>query len=546
MNPSPDIIYFDAFTRIGPRRAKHPGEAWTLDSLLAEMDHCSISGALVSSTQQISYDPHFNNLKLSDELEKHSHLHAIWNVMPHATGEFPAPGDLEGQMRDRNVRAVTVCPRSNAWDWEAGSSDELFEWLAKSATLTIINRSEFGHYRDFDDFLSLNPRLPVLLTGAVWSEQRYVLPLLRKHPFLHLSFEKFQIHYGIEHLAETGLADRIVFASNAPTMSMGAHRCFIDYADVSAGVKRDAAGGNLVRLLKGQEPGRAFVNREEDSIMTAARHGKPLLVPLIDMHMHILHEGMNGAGEHYRMERGGPSGVFALLERLGCRGGGFMSWNGPVSCDSQGGNECTRLALDAASRGYWGLGTFDPVHYSQEEMMRQIEGLYQDRRFIGMKPYPRFGVEYHHKSYDAWWEYGNRHGFYALIHRVRKDFLEVETLAAKFPNVRWVVAHCGSDFHTADMAIEAMRKHPNIFAEITLTPVPLGIIDYLVAGAGADRVLYGSDLPMRDPRQQLGWVIFSRLDPEAKKQVLAGNAMRVIQPTWDRLPEHSRPVFEDP
>lgn len=544
VNIPSDPIFFDAFTRIGPRRMKHPAEAWTLTSLLEEMDHCSISGALVASTQSVAYEPQFGNLALSEAIRPYGHLHPIWNVMPHATGEFAAPDQLDRQMQDHNVRAVTLCPRGNAWEWEADYARELLEWLSGRKMLTLIDRGEFLHFREFDLFLAANPHLPVLLTGALWSEQRHVLPLLRKHPRLHLSFEKFQIHYGIEHLAETGLEDRMVFASNGPTMSMGAHRCFVDFAEVSIEVKAKVAGGNLVRLLKGQEPGRVHVNIDEDPIMTAARRGQPLPVPLIDMHMHILHEGMHGAGEHYRMDRGGPKGVFALLKRLGCRGGGFMSWNGPVSCDSRGGNECTRQALDAAPQGYWGLGTFDPVHYSQQEMLRQIHEVYQDRRFIGMKPYPRYGVEYHHSSYDSWWKFGQERAFYALIHRVRNDFLEVETLAQKYPDVRWVVAHCGSDFKTADLAIEAMNKYRNIFAEITLTPVPLGIIDYLVEHAGADRVLYGSDLPMRDPRQQLGWVVFSRLGLEAKKLVLGGNAMRVIQPAWQQLPEQNRPEVE--
>ena len=83
-----------------------------------------------------------------------------------------------------------------------------------------------------------------------------------------------------------------------------------------------------------------------------------------------------------------------------------------------------------------------------------------------------------------------------------------------------MVAQCGSDFKTADLAIESIQKHPNVYAEITLTPVTFGIIDYLVQHAGADRVVYGSDLPMRDPRQQLGWVVYSRLPVAEKNMVL--------------------------
>ena len=162
-----------------------------------------------------------------------------------------------------------------------------------------------------------------------------------------------------------------------------------------------------------------------------------------------------------------------------------------------------------------------------------------------MKPYVQYGVEYHHPSYDVWWRYGNRHNFYAAIHRNRDDFLEVNTLAKRYPRVRWVVYHCGSDYRTADLAIASMLQHPNVFAEITLTPVTFGIIDYLVKHGGEDRVVYGSDLPMRDPRQQLGWVVFSRLSVNQKKKVLAANALRILKPCIARLPKwNCPPVFD--
>lgn len=536
-----DTLYFDAFTEIGPRRRKHPAQPWQLEDLLEEMEHCSISGALVFSTQSVFYDAHFGNLDLSQKLKAHPHLFSIWNVLPAHTGEFPEPGDLRKQMEEHQVAAAILHPSSNAWDWEADSSGELLEMLETTRTPTFVKRSEFRSYRELDRFLALHPRLPVILLGAVWFEQREVMALFRKHPNLHLTFDHFQIHYGPERFHADGCGDRVLFGSNSPAMSAGAHRCYWDYADIPADARQAAAGGNLIRLLKGRCPPRNHVNPKEDILMTAARRGQPLPTLLIDMHMHILHEGLHGGGERYRMEKGGPSGVFPLLQRLGCRGGGFMSWNGPVSADSVAGNDCTRLALDAAPGGYWGLATFDPTHYSQEELARLIPGTYADRRFIGMKPYVHYGVEYHHASYDQWWEFGQKHRFYALIHRTRSDYLEVDVLAARYPGVRWVVAHCGADYATADGAIEMMHKHPNVYAEITLTPVPLGIIDYLATEGDPARVLYGSDLPMRDPRQQLGWVVFSRLPLAVKRQILGGNALEVIAPCRDRLPDHCQP-----
>lgn len=85
------------------------------------------------------------------------------------------------------------------------------------------------------------------------------------------------------------------------------------------------------------------------------------------------------------------------------------------------------------------------------------------------------------------------------------------------------------------MAISAMKKYKNVFAELTLTPVPLGVIEYM-------GILYGSDLLMRDKRQQLGWLVFSTLPLASKKGILVKNAYKVVEPCLKNMPEHNIPV----
>jgi len=535
------IQYFDALTRIGPRVHKHPGELWSMDHLTSELDYCSISGAMVTHTQSLWYDPMHANLALSRQLEEHSHLFPVWNIMPHYGGEFPEPGVLVRLMREHDVRAVTLYPNSNRWDWKHEANRELINVLADNRILTFVTADELGGWDALGEFLTRFPSLPILLNNAGWSDQRYVIPLLKQHRNLHITFERLQINKGIEYYHQQGLIDQIVFGTNAPIMSAGAHRTYVDYADVPREVRQKVAGGNLTRLLRGLRPPSARENRQEDELMTAARRGEPLPTPMLDMHMHILDEGLHGGGFHYRMQDGGPQGVFDMIKRFGNSGGGIMSWNGVVSVDAEAGFQTVSNALDVAPQGYWGLATFDPIHFTKEQMNQRIREVYQDRRLIGMKPYHFYGVQYHDPVYDGWWEYGNERNFYALIHRSREDGAEVETLAEKYPNVRWVIAHAGGTYQWADVAIAAMQKYPNVYAELTFTNVPAGVINYLVDHVGDDRIVYGSDLPMRDPRQQFGWVLFSQLPVESKRKILAANAYDVIRPCLNRLPEHNRP-----
>lgn len=538
-----DLMFFDAFARIGPRRYKHPGEKWQLQDLIKELDHCSVSGALVASTLSLSYDAMYSNLELSNNLKPYPNLFAIWNVLPHHTNECLPPAQLKQKMTEHNVRAVTIHPASNGWDWSAQSSQELMKYLNDNKIFTITTVSEIGGWKELNEFLGRYKSIPLLVSGISWGEQRYAIGLLKDHPNMHISFDRLQINEGLEFLYKRGHINQLIFATDAPTMSVGAHRTYIDYADIPDDAKAKIAGGNLVRLLGGQRPPKVHTNKSEDILMTSVRNGKPLPVPVIDMHMHMLHEGINGAGgTGYHMENGGPKGIFKMMERIGCVGGGFMSWNGVVSNDSVQGNKLVKEALDVSPKGFWGLATMSPTHYTQEELAVMIPQVYSDKRIIGMKPYHFYGMEYHNPAYDIWWEYGSKNGLYALIHPSRSDLLEVEKLAAKYPNVRWVIAHAGGSYKMADMAIAAMKKYPNVFAELTLTPVPLGVIEYMVAAVGDDRLLYGSDLPMRDPRQQLGWVVFSNLPLESKKRILGENAYKVVEPCLKNMPEHNIPL----
>jgi len=109
---------------------------------------------------------------------------------------------------------------------------------------------------------------------------------------------------------------------------------------------------------------------------------------------------------------GDPEHIQPHVTRLGYQGGGLLSWRVIVG-DSPGGNEEVRHALDVFPETYWGMASFDPCHYSQEELRRMIPELYADRRFKGAKPF-FFVPRYDDPQYDVWWEYLGAHNLQAL------------------------------------------------------------------------------------------------------------------------------------
>ncbi len=520
------LSYFDAFTCLGPRAQKHPAYRWKLDDIRDEMHHCSIAGALVMSHQSIIYDPMWANRRLSEALAPYPNLYPIWNLLPWHTGECPEPEALASLMREQDLRAVMLCPAANLWDLLSAVNAPLLEMLQAERKFTIIRADQFGGFRDLETLLTRYPELPVAIAQAYWTHQRYFTPLLQAYKNLHIMTSHYQAHYGLETLVSLGCEDQLLYSSSAPDMAMGAHRTAVDYADVPEATKAKVAGGNLARLLGVSLP-KTIHNPDEDELMHAARLGQPQPTTLVDFHVHVLHEGLQGVGGSCVMRDGDPKGCLPLMERLGYDGGGAMGWI--VNADSVGCNDATKAALDVFPASWWGLASFDVSHYSAGEVRRQMAEVYADPRFIGVKPYPVFGMRYDDECYAPMWEFANERGFYALIHRTANDFSEVDALAGRYRNITWVVAHCGESYAVADMAIACMRAHANVYAELTLTPVTGGVVEYFVNAVSADRVLYGSDLPMRDPRQQLGWVVYARLAVEEKKKILGGNALRIIE-----------------
>jgi predicted TIM-barrel fold metal-dependent hydrolase len=509
------------------------------------MNFCSIAAAMVQNTQSSLYEAGISNRRHSEDLVGAEGLLPVWNVVP----DFGATQrSNEVQVADAvaaGVRAVTLFPKTNGWAFYSSEAKDLIAKYTEAGIVLYLDVSQLENWRELNELFSIHPATKVILTGAKYDAARQTISALQAFPNLHITMERFQIHYGIEHLCAMGLADQLLFGTNAPEASAGAHRTPIDYADVPEATRAAIAGGNLMRLLGDIPVPREVENSEEDVLMASARKGQALEVPLLDLHMHVLDEGLDCAGTNLLMPRGGPTGMYDLHRKLGYQGGGFMSWNGVYCNDVANGNRCVQAALDASPGGYWGLATVDPSHYTQSGMQDSLQAIYSDPRFIGMKPYRFFGYTYEEKPYWQWWEFGQERGLYGLIHLNKMDFSEADFLASNYPGVHWMIPHCGESFWFAEKAVERAQRFPNVFLEITFTSCCGGIIEYLAEHAGANRVIYGSDAPMRDPRQQLGWVVYSRLDPATKMRILAESGLSMIRHLLPQLPTECRPQLSN-
>ena len=102
-------------------------------------------------------------------------------------------------------------------------------------------------------------------------------------------------------------------------------------------------------------------------------------------------------------------------------------------------------------------------------------------------------------------------------------------IAPRHPQANFVAGHSGNVPEARAEAIAAAQAHPNVYLETCSTFRTPSVIEQLVDEAGADRVLFGSDTPLMDPRLQLGKIITADITDEAKRLVLGGNAQRLLR-----------------
>jgi len=528
-----ELTYFDSLAFIGkksplrsPAFLKDTCDIWTADELLAEMDHAHIAAALVTHSWGRWYDTGFGNERLMQEIAGRERLFPCWTAMPHFAGEMPVPEEMLAEMGSAGVRAVKIYPVTAISPLCEEFWGPLLCALEAAGVPILIERKE-AEWKAILDLLDKHPRLPVVLQKVGWGEQRNLLCALERSPNLYCEFSGLQANRFIEFAVSRFGHERFLFGADMPMKNPGAARAYIDYAAISDEAKKAIAAGNLARLLGVEVPHVEF--RKPDSpLLARAMEGKPFdETTIIDAHAHILHDGGDSAGQGYVMLKGDAEGMIELNRRIGIDRTCISSWLGIMVDPDEG----TKLTADIVRRFpdcFTGYANVDPVY--TDDLEAEIKRDHEQYGLPGLKPYfPTQKIPYDDERYAPWFEYANSRRLFALLHGSGQGFAQqVANLAEEYPEVALLLAHSGSGFPYARMCIGLAKEHPNVYLELTYTAARLGIIELMVSELGAERVLFGTDAPMRDPRPQFGWLVYSHISDKDRRLILGENMSRIL------------------
>jgi len=203
-----------------------------------------------------------------------------------------------------------------------------------------------------------------------------------------------------------------------------------------------------------------------------------------------------------------------------------------IELDASRGNEATLTAVASHPRRLLGLLTLNPHQDPVGEAARWGD----DSRFVGIKLHPDLhGYPVNRARYGPAWELASQRRLPVLVHTAAgSDFSDpalTGEVAERHPDVTVILGHAGTTPTGFEASIELARRHPNVYLEICGSFMTGEWLRRLVDGAGADRVMYGSDMPFIDMRFSLGRVLFAGLDDDALRLVLAGTHEQLLGPS---------------
>ena len=259
--------------------------------------------------------------------------------------------------------------------------------------------------------------------------------------------------------------------------------------------------------------------------MDQVLQGRPVTAfEIIDGHAHL------GRFHNFYIPANTAADMVRQMDRAGIRCC-ISSGHAAIGPSPRIGNDMVIEAMREFPGRIYGYCCVNP-NYPAQELRDELERCF-DAGMIGVKLHPcghRYCVD--GEGYRPAWEFAQERRACLLCHTAVTEPWDppsvFDKLAAQYPNVKIIMGHSGFGYEGGRQCCELAKKHANVHLDITGSIAYTDLLEQMVEGAGAGRVLFGTDVPFIDCRPQVGRVAFSRLDDSELELVLGGNARRLF------------------
>jgi len=254
------------------------------------------------------------------------------------------------------------------------------------------------------------------------------------------------------------------------------------------------------------------------SLLERARAGEVLAdLDIVDMHGHM------GAFD-FAIPQLGAAELVAAMDRTGVRQV-LVSHMACMTGRVEAGNDEVLAAMRARPGRILGYVTVWPAcaEAVEKETLRRLgEG------FTGIKLHNSNGFPYSDAAYEPALRLAHERRLPVLLHTWGRaeEFAQVREFAARYAGASFLLGHSG--MNAPEEYARIARELPNVFLETCGSVVAGGVLDRLIESAGAEKVVWGSDVYFLNQAHQLGKLLGARCSDDVKRQVLSANARRIL------------------
>lgn len=531
-------FYIDTNSGLGRSAFKEERIPYKSESLLDEMSYYRVHASLVYSLEARDYSFVKGNNELLRRINKSNRLFGIATVIPSIQYELNIGYKYFDDLLKKGIKGFKLYPKSHNYQF----SPFIIEYLAKymiDKDIPLVLDLEEINWIGLEENLKAFPELKILLCNTSWAVNRDLFPLLEEYENLYFDISSNQANDILETTKKHFGTDRVVFGTAYPNKVIGALKALIEYSKLDEDEKDNISFKNAAKLFKIEKSDILLYKEQDcklDSIARIVDNGKPLNdLLVIDSHTHLVDK------DHFTvsdvpMINGDEDCLIKKMDSLGIDKIIISPWEG-IKTDGVSSNKTSLSAIRKYKDKIEVYATFNPNYI--EDLESTIDIYHEKHKFIGLKPYwTMHKIDLLDEKYRKWFEYGNKNKLIMLVHSGKEHIAKkVGILSEMYKDMSFLLAHTGISYEVARWNTDIAKKRDNVYLEITYTNLTNGIIEYMVEQVGADKVLFGTDMPMRDPAPQLAWVAYAKISIEDKKKILGENMAKIIKRTYDKNKE---------
>ena len=251
---------------------------------------------------------------------------------------------------------------------------------------------------------------------------------------------------------------------------------------------------------------------------------------IIDFHVHPFRRRENCLNIYPEMENLDANAMRSQLMNVGITGicGSVLS-KAPLAPGFDDLRRLNREALALAEElgGYYTPGFHIHPAWARESC-EEVEFMHRRGvRLIGeLVPYMHGWGQFDAKN---WHQILDVAGDYSMLCCYHTPFdFDMTAMLEAHPNVTFIAAHPG-DREAQERHIHAMKRHDNLHLDLSGTGLfRFGMLRHLVNSVGDERILFGTDYPICNPRMYVQAVLGEPISDEAKEKILHSNANRLF------------------